>query len=182
MKNWIISSCLGLLALAACKQNEADAYAAANTEEPTEMPAAATAAPDFGNVNPVSTEGDDRTQIAAFAAANGLDNVQFTPEGVGYVIVNPGDAAHPTVQDAVTIHYKGYLVDGKVFDQTQGQPVTFGLSQLIKAWQVTIPMIGRGGHIKLFAPPAMAYGQSPPPGTGITDKTILVFDVALVDF
>ncbi len=177
---WAIT--LGLaLALTACGGDKAgsDASADAATEGTNAESASATGFPD---ATPVSTDGDANTQIAAFAAANGLTNVQFSPEGVGYVIVKPGSQDHPTVSNEVTIHYKGYLVDGKVFDQTKGQPVTFPLTRLVQAWQVAIPMIGRGGEVKILAPPATAYADSPPPGTGITPNTVLVFDVALVDF
>lgn len=130
----------------------------------------------------VSLDGDAPTQISTYAAANGLNDVKFTPEGVGYVIETPGEGAHPTVSDNVTIHYRGYLVDGNEFDSSKGDPVTFPLSALIQAWQVAIPMIGRGGKIKIFAPPATAYGSNPPPGTSITANTVLVFDVELVNF
>ena len=172
---FLVAFALGACDNADATQSEADVTTSTSAAAPM-------AAPDFGTPQPVSVAGDAQTQISAFAAANGLEGVQFNNAGVSYLIVDPGTGQHPTVNDAVTIHYKGYLVDGKVFDQTTGEPRTFNLNQLIKAWQVAIPQIGRGGHIKIFAPPAAAYGQNPPPGSGITPESVLVFDVALVDF
>ena len=134
------------------------------------------------DVRPTTIEGAPDAQIGAFAAANGLDEVQTTASGLAYVIREPGGEAHPSVADEITIHYHGYLPSGKTFDRTKGTPRTFPLSQLIPAWQEAIPMIGRGGVITILAPPSTAYGARPPAGSGITDESVLVFDIALVDF
>jgi len=121
-------------------------------------------------------------QIEAYLKANALTGEQTTSTGLVYLIEAPGGVEKPTVKDQITIHYKGYLTDGKVFDQTNGSPRTFGLYQLIPAWQEAIPMIGRGGKIKILAPPSTAYGNNPPGRTGITPTSVLVFDIELVDF
>lgn len=121
-------------------------------------------------------------QIEAFLKANSLTGEQTTSTGLVYIIEAPGGDEKPVVEDEITIHYKGYLTDGTVFDQTKGSPRTFGLYQLISAWQEAIPMIGRGGKIKILAPPSTAYGNSPPSGSGITPQSVLVFDIELVDF
>ncbi len=121
-------------------------------------------------------------QIEEYLKANSLSGEQTTSSGLVYLIENPGGDEKPGVKDQITIHYKGYLTDGTVFDQTKGNPRTFGLYQLIAAWQEAIPMIGRGGKIKILAPPSTAYGNNPPPRTGITPSSVLVFDIELVDF
>ncbi|MFK8057884.1 MAG: FKBP-type peptidyl-prolyl cis-trans isomerase [Saprospiraceae bacterium] len=121
-------------------------------------------------------------QIEAYLKANSLTGEQTTSTGLVYIIEAAGGEEKPVVKDQITIHYKGYLTDGTVFDQTKGSPRTFGLYQLIKAWQEAIPMIGRGGKIKILAPPSTAYGNNPPRGTGITPESVLVFDIELVDF
>jgi len=121
-------------------------------------------------------------QIEDYLQANSLSGEQTTSTGLVYIIEAPGGEEKPEVKDQITIHYKGYLTDGTVFDQTQGSPRTFGLYQLIKAWQEAIPMIGRGGKVKILAPPSTAYGNNPPRGTPITSNSVLVFDIELVDF
>ena len=131
---------------------------------------------------PVDKSAPVQTQIDAFVAANGLTDVRTTPSGVTYSIIEPGGEEKPTRADRITIHYHGYLVDGKTFDRTTGAPRTFPLSGLIPAWQEAIPLIGRGGVIRLLAPPSTAYGNNPPAGTGITQSSVLVFDIALEDF
>ena len=121
-------------------------------------------------------------QIQAYLDANGITGEQTTSTGLVYVIEDPGEGAHPTVTDQIAMHYRGYLVDGSIFDRTTGESRTFPLNQLIPAWQEALPLIGRGGRIKILAPPSTAYGNRPPPRTGITPESVLVFDIELVDF
>ena len=173
-------STAGLLALSIGIFGCGGSETAGSTETAEATEGSTEAAP--GAASGLSTEGDAQAQIAAYAAANGIENIQFSPEGVGYVIQAPGEGEHPTVADQVKINYRGYLVDGQEFDSSKGTPVVFPLSNLIQAWQVAIPMIGRGGKIQIFAPPATAYGNNPPPGTSITANSVLVFDVELLDF
>lgn len=134
------------------------------------------------DVKPVAIDLPLDEQIDLFARANGLGELQRTDSGLAYVITEPGGGEKPAVSDEITIHYHGYLTSGKTFDRTRGEPRTFPLNALIPAWQEAIPLIGRGGVIKILAPPSTAYGQNPPPGTGITSESVLVFDIALEDF
>lgn len=137
-----------------------------------------------GGAGPTADDalGTPGEQIQAYIDANGITDEQTTSSGLVYVIEEPGGPAHPSVRDDVTIHYVGYLVDGTVFDQTRGASSTFPLSRLIAAWQEALPLIGKGGRIKILAPPSTAYGDSPPRGTPITANSVLVFDIELKDF
>ena len=129
-----------------------------------------------------STSGTAGEQIQQFLDANGIENEQTTSTGLVYIIEEPGGEEKPSINGNISIYYKGYLVDGTVFDQTRGNAANFGLYQLIPAWQEAIPLIGRGGKIKILAPPAIAYGNNPPRGSGITPSSVLVFDIELLDF
>ena len=128
------------------------------------------------------TAGAPGEQIESYLAANNLGEGETTSSGLVYIIEEPGGEETPAISDEITINYKGYLVDGTVFDQTSGRPRTFPLSALIPAWQEAIPKIGRDGKIKILAPPSTAYGNNPPPGSGITPQSVLVFDIELIDF
>ena len=91
-----------------------------------------------------------------------------------------GTGARPSVADTVTVHYAGTLTDGSTFDSSfdRGQPATFPLSRLIKAWQVAIPMAAVGDTIEIAAPADMAYG---PRGTGpIPGGATLFFTIQLL--
>ncbi len=141
------------------------------------------APPPDPEINGIEIVGDAAQQIDAFVAHNALAQERVkTASGLEYVIEVPGGEEKPSLSSDITIYYHGYLVDGKTFDRTKGEPRTFPLSGLIPAWQEAIPLIGKGGTIKIFAPPSTAYGSRPPAGTGITENTVLVFDITLVDF
>ena len=101
---------------------------------------------------------------------------RFAPKNEG-----PGGAGpRLSVSDTVTVHYAGTFVDGETFDSSydRGQPATFPLGRLVKAWQVAIPNMAVGDTIELVAPAAMAYG---PVGRGpIPGGATLRFKVELI--
>ena len=91
-----------------------------------------------------------------------------------------GTGARPTVEDTVTVHYAGTFIDGETFDSSfdRGEPATFPLGKLIKAWQVAIPEMGVGDTIEIAAPASLAYG---PTGKGpIPGGATLLFKVQLI--
>ena len=60
-----------------------------------------------------------------------------------------------------------------------GEPITFGLIQVIKGWTEALQLMKVGGKMKLFIPPELGYGNSARPG--IPANSVLVFDVELLD-
>lgn len=122
-------------------------------------------------------------QINRFVAANNMDTV-MTASGLVYAIQNPGETEKPTATSTVQTWYKGYLTDGRVFDQTFTAPAEFSLDgALIQGWKEGIPKIGKGGRMWLLVRPSLGYGNSPPASSPIiTDNTVLVFEIELEDF
>ena len=120
-------------------------------------------------------------QQQALASRQMSDGWSWLPGGVLWKRVKgDGSGAHPTVRDTVTVHYVGTFVDGETFDSSRarGQPATFPLGGLIKAWQEAIPMAGVGDTIQLAIPATMAYG---PVGRGpIPGGATLLFDIELL--
>ena len=91
-----------------------------------------------------------------------------------------GSEQKPTVEDAVTVHYAGTFIDGQTFDSSfdRGEPATFPLGKLIKAWQMAVPQMGVGDTIEIAAPADLAYGPS---GKGpIPGGATLLFTVKLI--
>lgn len=91
-----------------------------------------------------------------------------------------GSDRKPSVTDTVTVHYAGTFIDGETFDSSydRGEPASFPLSRLVKAWQMAIPQMGVGDTIEIAAPADLAYGaegRGPIPG-GAT----LLFKVELI--
>ena len=123
----------------------------------------------------------DKELILEYLAANNL-TAESTDEGVYYIIEQEGNGEHPTINDQVTVHYEGFLLDGTKFDSSidRGEPTTFPLSGVIEGWQIGIPKFSKGGSGKLFVPSKLAYGSSPP--SGIPADAVMIFTVQLIDF
>lgn len=120
----------------------------------------------------------NRQQIAlAERAAQGW---YYLPGGVLWRrVAGDGTGKRPTVQDVVTLHYAGTLVDGTEFDSSYGgRPATFPLGALIRAWQLAVPQMGVGDTIEIAVPSDLGYG---PRGAGpIPGGATLLFKIELL--
>jgi len=121
----------------------------------------------------------DRRLIQEHLAANSI-TAEEHPSGIFYVITTEGAGDHPDLSATVSVKYKGYLLDGSIFDQTTGNPVSFPLSGLIEGWQIAIPLLKKGGAGTFWIPSALGYGARALPG--IPANSVLVFDIELVNF
>jgi FKBP-type peptidyl-prolyl cis-trans isomerase FklB len=104
-----------------------------------------------------------------------------TESGLKYQIINKGVGEKPTTNNQVTVHYHGMLTDGTVFDSSieRGQPVTFGVTQVIKGWTEALQLMSVGDKWRLTIPSELAYGdQSPTPK--ISPNSDLIFIVELL--
>lgn len=127
--------------------------------------------------DPRSVESEEAA-IQAYAAANSINAVRH-PSGLYYEIINPGSGPVPTINSVVSARYVGKLTDGTVFDSQTVNPVSFPLGNTILGWQLGIPLVQKGGTIKLIIPSALAYGCT---GQGpIPCNSILFFEVNVVD-
>jgi len=117
-----------------------------------------------------------------YLAENGKrPEVTTMPNGLQYEVITAGTGAKPTASDHVKVHYTGMLIDGKVFDSSvqRGEPVTFGLGEVIRGWTEGLQLMQEGGKYKLYIPSDLAYG---PQGRGevIPPNAVLVFEVELI--
>lgn len=125
------------------------------------------------------------TQIAEgdkFMAENKTkDGVVTLPSGLQYKVVTQGAGKIPTATDRVTVHYKGTLLDGTVFDSSidRGEPTTFGVTQVIKGWTEALQLMPVGSKWMLYIPYDLAYG-SRDQGT-IKPFSNLIFEVDLMN-
>ncbi len=108
-------------------------------------------------------------------------NIVELPSGLRYEIVKQGDGTFPKPTETVKVHYTGTLIDGTKFDSSvdRGEPAEFGLDQVIPGWTEGIQKVSKGGKIKLYVPPSLAYGDDGRPG--IPPGSTLIFDVELLD-
>jgi FKBP-type peptidyl-prolyl cis-trans isomerase len=107
--------------------------------------------------------------------------LERTPSGLAYQVVKQGAGARPGPTETVTVHYAGWLVDGKPFDSSysRGQPASFPLNRVIPGWTEGLQLMQPGATFRFVIPPELAYGRrGAPPSIG-PDAT-LVFLVELV--
>lgn len=120
-------------------------------------------------------------QQAALAALKPEDGWRALEGGLQWRrTAGDGTGARPTVADTVTVHYEGTLVDGTKFDSSwdRGEPATFPLGRLVKAWQLAIPQAGVGDTIEIAVPADLGYG---PRGKGpIPGNATLMFRIELI--
>jgi FKBP-type peptidyl-prolyl cis-trans isomerase len=132
-------------------------------------------------MNPKEQATADAKLIQDFLAKNKIEAEQDT-SGIWYTITEPGTGGNPTLSSKVKTHYKGMLLNGTVFDSSydRGQPVEFGLNEVIKGWQLAIPKLQKGGKGTFYIPSGLAYG---PAGAGgaIGANAVLIFEVELLD-
>lgn len=118
----------------------------------------------------------------AFLADNKKkDGVTTLPSGLQYKVITAGKGKSPKVSDTVVTHYRGSLIDGKVFDSSyeRGEPVTFPVNGVIPGWTEALQKMKVGDKWQLFIPAALAYGEN---GSGpIGPNAVLIFDIELLE-
>ena len=102
-----------------------------------------------------------------------------------YKIEAEGAGDKPEKGQTVSVHYKGSLLDGTVFDSSfkRNQPIDFalGVGQVIPGWDEGIALLNKGAKATLIIPSDLAYGASGAGGV-IPPNATLKFEVELVNF
>lgn len=110
-------------------------------------------------------------------------NMQTTPSGLKYTIIQKGNGPYPDSGKTVLVHYSGFLTNGKRFDSSveRDEPFVFtvGMHQVIPGWEEGILLMNKGTKARLIIPPSLAFnnkkvGQIPA-------NSDLIFDVELID-
>jgi FKBP-type peptidyl-prolyl cis-trans isomerase len=121
------------------------------------------------------------------AAAAGIalafaGSAQFgsTDSGLKYQVIEEGTGPTPTREDFALVGYKGTLQDGTVFDQNERAPMEIG--NVVPGFAEALTMMHKGGHMRVWIPAKLAYGSTPPQGSGIPADAPLQFDIKLHEF
>jgi len=136
----------------------------------------------------VSCNSDEDPGISDYRALNEAEILKYINDnnleatrsnsGLHYVIDNPGTGENPSQSSSVTVAYKGYYTNGKVFDASNADGISFSLSQVIKGWTEGIQYFKEGGSGLLLVPSHLAYGSAN--YNGIPAGSVLVFEVNLI--
>ena len=108
---------------------------------------------------------------------------QQTDSGLRYQIIQEGTGQQAAAGQTVSVHYKGQLLDGTVFDSSykRQQPIDFvlGQGQVIPGWDEGVSLLKVGDKARFVIPSDLAYGSRGAGGV-IPPDAALIFDVELV--
>ena len=117
-----------------------------------------------------------------FLRENGKrEGVTTLASGLQYEVINDGTGPKPTIENNVTTHYHGTLIDGTVFDSSvdRGEPASFPVGGVIKGWTEALQLMAVGSKWKLYVPYDLAYGERGA-GPQIGPYSTLIFEVELI--
>ena len=106
-----------------------------------------------------------------------------TASGLQYEVIKDGTGASPKSDDQVSVHYKGTLIDGTVFDSSydRGEPVTFAANQVIPGWTEALQLMKVGSKFKVYIPSQLGYGENVNPRSKIKPNSTLIFEMELLN-
>jgi FKBP-type peptidyl-prolyl cis-trans isomerase FklB len=126
--------------------------------------------------------GDTKAIGEKFLEENKLkEGIIVTESGLQYEVLKMGKGKKPAATDKVKVHYHGTLIDGKVFDSSveRGEPIVFGLNQVIKGWTEGVQLMPLGSKFRFYIPQELGYGAQA--AGDIPPYSTLIFEVELID-
>lgn len=181
------------LFLAACGGNSGEKAGhqnqAAQQEEPAEPvdeDQAILQLSSYLTADPQNQAEKDQNAIVNYAIDE-LIPLERTRSGLLYRILEEGESDKLKWGDYISVHYKGYFLDGRVFDSSyrRDKPLKFYIGNMIPGWNEGIQLIGPGGRVQLFVPSPLGYAEK-----GLSDgkegflvppNTPLVFEVEVLE-
>lgn len=127
----------------------------------------------------------DREAQQQFLVENAQNSdVTETESGLQYKILEDSEEGDsPSSNSTVRLHYEGRTIEGNVFDSSfeREEPAEFSLNQVITGFSEGIQLMTVGSSYEFYIPGDLAYGNNPPPGTGICPGATLIFEVDLIE-
>ena len=123
------------------------------------------------------------TALENYLSSNGITTAVKHASGFYYEFITAGTGVKPTLCSIITVGYTGKLTNGNVFDSQQS--LSFQLGSLIEGWKKGVPLIQKGGSIKLYIPPSLGYGavdvRDNQGNVVVPANSILIFEIDLMD-
>jgi FKBP-type peptidyl-prolyl cis-trans isomerase FklB len=120
---------------------------------------------------------------AAFLAANKeKKDIVTLPSGLQYKIIKAGNGKKPGIDDGVTCRYRGTLLDGSEFDNSEsmGYPVTFFVrDSVIAGWKEALTLMPAGSKWQIFVPSELGYGEKGA-GRDIGPNATLIYEIEIL--
>jgi len=110
------------------------------------------------------------------------EGVEVTESGLQYEVIEASDGAKPGIDDTVSVHYVGTLMDGTEFDSSiaRGEPASFPLKGVIPGWTEGLQLMNVGSKFRFVIPSDLAYGDRGA-GQAIGPGETLIFEVELLE-
>jgi FKBP-type peptidyl-prolyl cis-trans isomerase FkpA len=111
----------------------------------------------------------------------GQPGVVTLPGGLLVEVLQHGDGDIPREDDWVQVHYRGWHIDGREFENSwrRREPATLPVEQAIAGWRQALLASPEGSRLRLVLPPELAYGRAG--GGVIGPEETLIFELELLD-
>ena len=133
--------------------------------------------------NNIVAPASEVTALENYLFSNGITSAVKHPAGFYYEVVDQGTGPKPALCSIVSVNYTGKLTNGNPFDSQTSQ--SFQLGALIEGWRKGLPLIQKGGSIKLYIPPSLGYGavdvKDNQGNVAVPANSILIFDIDLLE-
>jgi FKBP-type peptidyl-prolyl cis-trans isomerase len=130
----------------------------------------------------LAAEKNKREGAAYLKANKKKEGVVTLPSGLQYRIIKAGTGKKPTENDNVTCRYRGTLINGTEFDNSEflGYPVTFIVKDsVVSGWAEALKLMPAGSKWQIVVPPELAYGENGA-GRDIGPNATLLYDIELI--
>ena len=125
----------------------------------------------------------EQQAVKSYLDSNSIYAATKHAAGFYYEVIEDGDGNSPNLCSQIEVSYTGKLTSGAVFEQAS---TAFTLGSSIEGLRKGLPIIKKGGHIKLYIPPSLAYGSKDIKDANgkviIPANSILIFDITLTTF
>ncbi|MBY6185264.1 FKBP-type peptidyl-prolyl cis-trans isomerase [Marinobacter hydrocarbonoclasticus] len=111
------------------------------------------------------------------------EGVITTESGLQYQVLTEGKGDKPSAEDVVTVHFKGWTIDGSQFENTytKGEPAQMSLIHTIPGWEEGVQLMAPGAKYRFVMPSSLAYDIQDPKAA-MAPHSALIFEIELIAF